>query len=287
MKSINKTKNDSISEQASVTKEEMIEFASKYKNIEAFKDFDDETTYWFIMLFILLMYIDYNTQKLWESFAEEVKTKNRFFPESELLKKISDIAEKATCTISKGDILYRARDYTKQDFFKNDMVIALSEIMKDEFSNLEFDARNKTLMKMFNMIGIGERAGSGIPDIYQVWENEGWPMPVVEESYNPDRTRLSLEFAKKQTIKTSEEEKEPKRSQKGAEKEPIKGAERKKEILKLIKVNSTITQVEIMKELDLTRKQVQKDMKELQEMHIIAREGTNRRGRWIIVKENK
>lgn len=119
------------------------------------------------------------------------------------------------------------------------------------------------------------------------WENEGWPMPVVEESYNPDRTRLSLEFAKKQTIKTSEEEKEPKRSQKGAEKEPIKGAERKKEILKLIKVNSTITQVEIMKELDLTRKQVQKDMKELQEMHIIAREGTNRRGRWIIVKENK
>ena len=57
--------------------------------------------------------------------------------------------------------------------------------------------------------------------------------------------------------------------------------------MKLIKVNSTITQVEIMKELDLTRKQVQKDMKELQEMHIITREGTNRRGRWIIVKENK
>ena len=55
MKSINKTKNDSISEQASATKEEMIEFASKYKNIEAFKDSDDETTYWFIMLFILLM----------------------------------------------------------------------------------------------------------------------------------------------------------------------------------------------------------------------------------------
>lgn len=80
------------------------------------------------------------------------------------------------------------------------------------------DPRNKTLMKMFNMIGIGERAGSGIPDIYQVWENEGWPMPVVEESYNPDRTRLSLEFAKKQTIKTNEEAKEPKRSRKGANK---------------------------------------------------------------------
>ena len=63
------------------------------------------------------------------------------------------------------------------------------------------DPRNKTLMKMFNMIGIGERAGSGIPDIYQVWENEGWQIPVIEESYNPDRTCLSLEFAEKRTIK--------------------------------------------------------------------------------------
>ena len=66
------------------------------------------------------------------------------------------------------------------------------------------DPRNKILMKMFNMIGIGERAGSGIPDIYNVWENEGWAVPVVEESYNPDRTRLSLEFAKKQAIKTND-----------------------------------------------------------------------------------
>lgn len=66
------------------------------------------------------------------------------------------------------------------------------------------DPRNKTLMKMFNMIGIGVRAGSDIPDIYNVWENEGWDTPVVEESYNPDRTRLSLEFDKKQTIKTND-----------------------------------------------------------------------------------
>lgn len=63
------------------------------------------------------------------------------------------------------------------------------------------DPRNKTLMKMFNLIGIGERAGSGIPDIYQIWEDEGWKTPMVEETYNPDRTRLSLEFVKKQAIK--------------------------------------------------------------------------------------
>ena len=43
------------------------------------------------------------------------------------------------------------------------------------------DPRNKTLMKMFNMIGIGERAGSGVPDIFAVWESQGWKAPVVEE----------------------------------------------------------------------------------------------------------
>ena len=153
------------------------------------------------------------------------------------------------------------------------------------------DPRNKTLMKMFNMIGIGERAGSGIPDIYQVWENEGWAAPVVEESYNPGRTRLTLEFAKKQANKTNDNikgaEKESKRSQKGAKKEPKKGAERKQDILKLIKSDASVTQTRIMEELHLTRKQVQKDMKELQEMHILEREGSNRSGRWIIVDENK
>ena len=64
------------------------------------------------------------------------------------------------------------------------------------------DPRNKNLMKLFNLLGIGERAGSGIPDIYQVWEDQGWEMPVVEESYNPDRIRLSLLFTEKPSKQT-------------------------------------------------------------------------------------
>ena len=33
---------------------------------------------------------------------------------------------------------------------------------------------------MFNMIGIGERAGSGVPDIYAVWEAQGWKAPEAK-----------------------------------------------------------------------------------------------------------
>lgn len=65
------------------------------------------------------------------------------------------------------------------------------------------DPRNKALMKMFNMIGIGERAGSGVPNIYSVWESYGWEAPTVEEQYNPDRTILTLSFDPKQADKTS------------------------------------------------------------------------------------
>ena len=58
------------------------------------------------------------------------------------------------------------------------------------------DPRNKALMKMFNLIGIGERAGSGVPDIYSVWEQQGWNHPEVIEEYGPDRTILKLSFVK-------------------------------------------------------------------------------------------
>lgn len=64
------------------------------------------------------------------------------------------------------------------------------------------DPRNKALMKMLNLIGIGERAGSGVPDIYGVWEDQGWKAPEVEEQYNPDRTILRLSLVKDSVIKS-------------------------------------------------------------------------------------
>lgn len=66
----------------------------------------------------------------------------------------------------------------------------------------ESDPRNKTLMKMFNLINIGERAGSGVPNIFNVWEDEGWIEPVIEERFDPDRTVLLLSFKKKATEKS-------------------------------------------------------------------------------------
>ena len=66
------------------------------------------------------------------------------------------------------------------------------------------DPRNRGLMKMFNLIDIGERAGSGIPKIVNIWNDEGLKDPSIEEEFDPDRTILSLSLEKKQSIKTSD-----------------------------------------------------------------------------------
>ena len=52
------------------------------------------------------------------------------------------------------------------------------------------------MLKLFNMIDIGERAGSGIPNIYRVWQDQGWAEPTIMQTFDPDRTTLSLVFKK-------------------------------------------------------------------------------------------
>lgn len=76
------------------------------------------------------------------------------------------------------------------------------------------DPRNKTLMKMFNMINIGERAGSGVPNIFNVWSDEGWKEPIIEEKFDPDRTILSLSFMKKSNGKKTTKKNDGKKATK-------------------------------------------------------------------------
>ena len=58
-------------------------------------------------------------------------------------------------------------------------------------------------------------------------------------------------------------------SRKGAEKEPKKGAERKLDILQKLEENPEITQIKLMEEFDLSRKQIQKIIKELRRKGVI------------------
>lgn len=57
----------------------------------------------------------------------------------------------------------------------------------------EHDCRNRTLHKMFRLVGVGEQAGSGIPKIYDGWGGQHWRTPALYERSEPyNQTLLEL-----------------------------------------------------------------------------------------------
>ena len=51
---------------------------------------------------------------------------------------------------------------------------------------------------MFNLIDIGKSAGSGIPNIYSVWDKQGWEAPIITEDFEPARITFSLSVMTKE-----------------------------------------------------------------------------------------
>lgn len=71
------------------------------------------------------------------------------------------------------------------------MRVPLEEVIDGGLS----DCRNQTLQKMFLLIGLSERAGSGIPKIYSGWSDAKWRKPKFSERQSPDQTILELSTA--------------------------------------------------------------------------------------------
>jgi ATP-dependent DNA helicase RecG len=54
------------------------------------------------------------------------------------------------------------------------------------------DPRNPSLLKMFQMLGLGEKAGSGFQKILRAWKEQHWLKPLVSENIQLEMTRVSL-----------------------------------------------------------------------------------------------
>lgn len=132
--------------------------------------------------------------------------------------------------------------------------------------------RNRRIGDFLKELHLTEGRNTGFKKILNALETNGSPKPEFEtdddHSYFISRLFVHGGFLKE----------EPEGSRKRAEKR----TERKQTILKILRENSTMTQTRLMEEMSLTRKQVQKDMKELQEEGVLVREGTNRNGCWVV-----
>lgn len=121
--------------------------------------------------------------------------------------------------------------------------------------------RNKMLMKMFNLIGVGERSGSGVPELFSVWENEGWIEPIIEEKFDPDRTVLIMKFVKKGQ-KKSAEKKVTNKTQKHYD-----------EILNFMQIDTWYKTSDFMTVLDVKERRIKILLNELVENGLLIEEG--------------
>ncbi len=121
------------------------------------------------------------------------------------------------------------------------------------------DPRNKALMKMFSMINVGERAGSGVPNILQTWDDEDWIAPEIDEQFNPDRTSLKLSFVKRGSLGGDYSTQGSTQATQGTTQDGKK-----------------IPTVYSLPELDLAIISLMK------EKGIVEREGSSQKGRWIV-----
>ena len=147
--------------------------------------------------------------------------------------------------------------------------------------------RNRRIGDFLKELHLTEGRNTGFKKILNALETNGSPKPEFEtddaRSYFISRLFIHEGFTdvSKEELKQSSKgaKKEPKRSRK---KEPKKGTKRKQAVLELLAENPGMTQIQLMEELNLSRKQIQRDIKELQEEGALVREGSNRNGRWVV-----
>lgn len=57
------------------------------------------------------------------------------------------------------------------------------------------DCRNRRLQKLFQLVGYGDHAGSGLPKIYSNWAGQLWRRPVLYEQHEPEKTLMELRMS--------------------------------------------------------------------------------------------
>lgn len=146
--------------------------------------------------------------------------------------------------------------------------------------------RNKGLFKMFNLIGLGEHAGSGVPDIYHAWKDAGLDAPIVEEHFGggePDRTILTLPLVPSSSLKLGTG------GELNGEFGELNGellssalSEKELKVYNAIKNTPLASRQMLTNELEIAERTFDRTIKSLVEKGFITRIGPKKGGHWEI-----
>ncbi len=152
-----------------------------------------------------------------------------------------------------------------------------TQIQEWNIDDIPSTRRNPILADIFGRLGYMERQGSGLGKIIGAYENAANYEPDLTPKFFSNRvcfivTLWNLNF---------------KASQDGALNDALSGTleEDDMKLISLLKTEPAVTQVIAAEKLGLSRRKVQRMMKNLSEQGYIEREGSKKNGRRVILKE--
>ena len=134
-------------------------------------------------------------------------------------------------------------------------------------------------MKMFGLIGVGERAGSGVPSVIAVWSDVTGMVPTYKQSFAPERMEFTIKMSS--LSNTSADNLSIASTIGIVEKSSQKSSQK---ILELIAVNTTISTQEMADSIGISRRAIAKIIAKLQTEGILRRIGPDKGGHWEIVE---
>lgn len=158
---------------------------------------------------------------------------------------------------------------------------------------------------MFALINVGERSGMGLCDLYSVWGQCGFADPQIEETLDPDRVSVILKLEGNNNSSVGNNDGNHvgnvgnrvgnNSKNAGSDDGDVLEIENMDAFLEgflsqtefviymTIKENPKISAAKIAKDINITKRSVERSIAVLKEKGYIAREGSTR-GKWIILK---
>ena len=150
------------------------------------------------------------------------------------------------------------------------------------------DARNDVLFTLFALVEIGEKLGTGLVQLFALWEKNGWPRPELHEQFDPERTILTLDYndAEDEAVKNIG----PENNGSGPENNGSSPENNKSiiiqydEILACIKATPTITMDEIQQSTQIAMRTIKRRLSELKLSGRLRRVGPDKGGHWEVLE---
>lgn len=127
---------------------------------------------------------------------------------------------------------------------------------------------------MFALINVGERSGTGICDVYHVWDENGFKKPSFVETVDPDRVVLTLQI---------ETDGNPDGNDGNLDGNDGYLTQNEMLVLQVITQNPGLSAAKIGSQIGISKPSVERALRSLKDKGRIRREGSTR-GKWIILK---